>query len=137
MSWFRSPLFQLWCLLCFPSHFHTIIKSFRLEWTFKGHPTQLPCNEQGHLQFDQMLRAPSSRTSSVSRDKESSTSLNNRSFFIKIFFDRKTNWVLKYFQLLVQLIFFQFLCPKELKDFCFFPCCSEYLLSSSLASLYR
>ena len=25
---------------------------FELEGTFKGHPVQLPCNEQGHLQLD-------------------------------------------------------------------------------------
>ena len=37
------------------SHYshHRIIEWFALEGTFKGHPVQPPCNEQGHLQLDQ------------------------------------------------------------------------------------
>jgi len=27
---------------------HRIIESLELEGSFKGHPVQLPCNEQGH-----------------------------------------------------------------------------------------
>jgi len=38
---------------------------------------QLPCNEQGHLQLDQVLRALSSLTLSVSRDGAPTTSLGN------------------------------------------------------------
>jgi len=34
-----------------------ITESFELEGTFKGHPVQLPCTEQGHLQLHQLLRA--------------------------------------------------------------------------------
>ena len=43
------------------------IESFDLEGTFKGHLVQLPCSEQGHLQLDQVLRAPSSLTLGVSK----------------------------------------------------------------------
>jgi len=32
---------------------HGIIELFELEWNLKGHPVQLPCNEQGHLQLNQ------------------------------------------------------------------------------------
>ena len=42
--------------------------------TFKG-PFQLPCSEQGHVQFDQVARALSSLTLDVSRDGVSTTSL--------------------------------------------------------------
>mgnify|MGYP001851912454 CR=1 FL=1 len=31
-----------------------IIESLELEGTFKGHLVQLPCNEQGHAQLDQV-----------------------------------------------------------------------------------
>ena len=31
-----------------------IIESLELEGTFKGHLVQLPCNEQGHVQLDQV-----------------------------------------------------------------------------------
>ena len=50
---------------------------FELEGTFKGHPVQLPCNEQGHLQLHQVLRALSSLTLSVSSDGTLTTSLGN------------------------------------------------------------
>jgi len=53
------------------------IESFELEGTFKGHLVQLPCNEQGHLQLDQVLRALSSLTLNVSRNGASPTSLGN------------------------------------------------------------
>ena len=33
------------------------MESCELEGTLKGHPVQLPCNEQGHLQLNQVLRA--------------------------------------------------------------------------------
>ena len=39
-----------------------IMESFELERTFRGHLVQLPCNEQGHPQLHQVLRAPSSPT---------------------------------------------------------------------------
>ncbi|KAK4827482.1 hypothetical protein QYF61_018782, partial [Mycteria americana] len=45
--------------------------------TFKGHLVQPPCNEQGHLQLDRLLRAPSNLTLNVSRDGASATSLGN------------------------------------------------------------
>ncbi|KAK4825368.1 hypothetical protein QYF61_027121 [Mycteria americana] len=37
---------------------HRIIEWFWLEGTFKGHPVQSPCNEQGHLQLDQVAQSP-------------------------------------------------------------------------------
>ena len=45
-------------------------ESLELEGTLKGDLVQLPCNEQGHPQLDQVLRALSSLTSNVSRDGE-------------------------------------------------------------------
>ena len=33
-----------------------IIESFKLEGTFKGHPVQLPCNEQTHVQLYQVAQ---------------------------------------------------------------------------------
>ena len=53
-----------------------MIASFELEGTLKSHLVQLPCNEQGHLQLHQMLRAPFSLTLDVSKDGASSTSLS-------------------------------------------------------------
>jgi len=47
-----------------------------LEGTLRSHLVQLPCNEQGHLQLHQVLRAPSSLTLGVSRVETSTTSLN-------------------------------------------------------------
>ena len=37
---------------------YRIIESFGLEGTFKGHLAQPPCNEQGHLQLDQVAQSP-------------------------------------------------------------------------------
>ncbi|KAK4823689.1 hypothetical protein QYF61_005755 [Mycteria americana] len=45
--------------------------------TFKGHLVQPPCNEQGHLQLDQVAQSPSKLTLNVSRDGASTTSLGN------------------------------------------------------------
>jgi len=39
---------KLWLL---PSAQHRVIELFELVGTFKGHPIQLPCTEQGHLQL--------------------------------------------------------------------------------------
>ena len=50
---------------------------FELEGTLKGHVVQVPCNEQGHPQLHQVLRAPSSLTLGICRDRESTTSLGN------------------------------------------------------------
>ena len=44
-----------------------IVESFELERTFKLHLVQLPCNEQGHLELHQVLRALTSLTLSVCR----------------------------------------------------------------------
>lgn len=41
---------------------------FELEGTLKGHQIQFPCNEQGHLQLRQVLRALSILTLGISRD---------------------------------------------------------------------
>ena len=54
-----------------------IIKLFELESTFKDHLVLLPCNEQGYLQLDHGVRAPSSLTLTVSQDKASTTNLSN------------------------------------------------------------
>jgi len=48
--------------------------SFELEGTFKGHVVQLLCDEQGHLQLDQVAQ---SLTLNVSRDGASIASLGN------------------------------------------------------------
>jgi len=56
---------------------HSITELFELEQSPKGHLVQLPCNEQGHLQLYQVLRAPSSLTLGVCRDGASTTSLDN------------------------------------------------------------
>ena len=56
---------------------HRIIGFFELEGTLEGHLVQLPCNEQGHLQLHQVLRAPSSLTSGFCMDGASTTSLGN------------------------------------------------------------
>ena len=50
-------------------------ESLELEGTLKGDLVQLPCNEQGHPQLDQVLRALSSLTSNVAKDGSSTSSL--------------------------------------------------------------
>ena len=57
--------------------FAFIIELLDLEGTLKGHLVQPPCNEQGHSQVDQVLRAPSSLTLGVTRDGASTTSLSS------------------------------------------------------------
>ena len=37
---------------------HRITEWFGLEGTFKGHLVQPLCNEQGHLQLDQVAQSP-------------------------------------------------------------------------------
>lgn len=39
---------------------HVSIHLFQLGGTLKGHLVQPPCNEKGHLQLHQVIRAPSS-----------------------------------------------------------------------------
>ena len=51
----------------FTNRWRNFRESFELEGTFKGHPVQLPCNEQGHAQLDQGAQSPSSLTLDVSR----------------------------------------------------------------------
>jgi len=48
-----------------------VIESFEWEGTFKNHQIQLPCNEQGHLQLDEVAQSP------VSRDGAATTFLGN------------------------------------------------------------
>ena len=82
ISWLIT---QLYTQPCCDQHFQTyktvlqflVIESFRLEGTLKGHLVQLSCNEQGHPQLHQVLRALSSLTSGVSRDGASTTPLGN------------------------------------------------------------
>ena len=50
-----------------------IIESFGLKGPLKGHLVQLPCNEQGHLQLHQVLRAWFSLTLGTSMDGVSTT----------------------------------------------------------------
>ena len=45
-------------------------KPFKLEGTFKGNLVQIPYNEQGHLQLDQVAQTLVSMTLKVSRDRE-------------------------------------------------------------------
>ena len=40
------------------SVYHRTIEWFGLEGTFKDHLVQSPCNEQGHLQLDQVAQSP-------------------------------------------------------------------------------
>jgi len=42
----------------FLSYSHRPLELFELERTFKGHLVQLRCNEQGHLQLDQISQIP-------------------------------------------------------------------------------
>jgi len=46
---------------------HRIMESFESEETLADHLVQPPCIKQGHLQFHQVLRAPTSLTLSVSK----------------------------------------------------------------------
>ena len=65
---------QTICCSDFPFN-HRIIEPSELEGTLKGHPVQLPCNERGHPQLDQVLRAPSSLTLNASRNGAPTASL--------------------------------------------------------------
>ena len=72
---------------------HGIIELFELEGTFKGYLVQLPCNEQGHLQLHQVLRAPSSLTLSASKDGTPTTSLGSLLQCLTIFIVRFFSYV--------------------------------------------
>ena len=69
---------------------HRIIQSFELEGTLKGHLAQLPCNKQGCLQLHKVLRAPSSLTLHVSKDRVSTTSLGNLYQYFTTLYCKKT-----------------------------------------------
>jgi len=60
-----------------------IIESLELEGILKGHLVQLPCNEQGHTQRDQVVQSPALN---ASRDRASTTSLGNIFQSLTIFF---------------------------------------------------
>lgn len=60
-----------------PQANHKIIRSIQLERALKVHPVQFPYNEQRDLQLEQVLRAPSSLTLTVSRDMAFTTSLGD------------------------------------------------------------
>jgi len=51
---------------------HGIVEWFELEGTFKGCESHPPAMNSGHLQPHQVLRAPSSLTLGVSRDRHPS-----------------------------------------------------------------
>ena len=57
--------------------FPEIVESFELDGIFKGYLVQLPCNEQGHLQLHQVLRALPSLTLNVAGDGAFTISLGN------------------------------------------------------------
>ena len=63
------------CSLHLSGQDHRVTDMF--ERTLKGHLIQCPCNEEGHPWLDQVLRAPSSLTFNVSKDKASTTTLGN------------------------------------------------------------
>ena len=69
----RSPTTNstiLYVDLSSPAYIY-LLKFYRiteLEGALKGHLVQLSCNEQGHPQLHQVLRAPSSPTLGVSED---------------------------------------------------------------------
>ena len=69
------PVQPILCTPSFSSSLHRIIESFELEGTLKGHPVQLPCNEQGYPQLNQGAQSPSSLTLAVSRGRVTSPSL--------------------------------------------------------------
>ena len=85
------------CWICFH---HRIIEL--LEGTFKGHLVQLPCNEQGHLQLDQVAQSffqPD--LEGLQDDRVSTTSLGNP-------FQCFTNIIVRNFFLMSNLNLFQF-----------------------------
>jgi len=72
------------------SQSHRNKELFKQEETFKDTLVHLPCNEQGHLQIDEVAQSPV-QPDFVSRDRASITSLGNlfqclTTLIVKIFF---------------------------------------------------
>lgn len=65
------------CSLHLSGEDHRVIELFELEGALKGHLVQ--CNEQEHLLLNQVLRAPSTLTLIVSKDKASTKTMDNLS----------------------------------------------------------
>ena len=64
-------------LVYYLSYIHRTIGLLELEETFKGHLVQLPCNEQGHPQLDQVAQSSSNIALSISRNGAATTSLGH------------------------------------------------------------
>ena len=54
---------------------HRMIESFELEGTVKGYLVQLPSNEQGHLQLNQVAQSPIQPDLECLQGRRSTTSL--------------------------------------------------------------
>ena len=87
-------------------HHRTITELSELEGTSKGHLVQLPANEQGHLQEDQV--APSSLTLNVSKDGASTTSLGN---LFQCFITIIVKYFFSYIQSFISLFYFEIISP--------------------------
>jgi len=81
-----------WCpSFCQCMIFHRFTESHELEGSLEGHVAQLPCNEQKHLQLDQVAQSPVSPDLECLQGRASTTSLDSvfqcfNTFIIKNFF---------------------------------------------------